>query len=308
MFAFRTLSVSLAASALTISLFVMADGRAAAEEPAALPVAGAATAQAPEPNDIIAKVNGNPITYADVELADEEMGQSLQSVPDQMRFQYLLSALIDRKIVADAAKKKHVDEDPGARRRMAYAQEKALRDFYWLQLMQDRITEKAIEAYYQKHIVEAPAEQEAHAEHILVSSEEEAQKVEAELKKGRSFDEVAKEFSKDSSAGTGGDLGWFRKDDVVPAFGDAVFKLKPGEVSDPIKTQFGWHVIRLIEMREVKKPTLEEARQDVIRGLVQEEGQELMKKLRADADIKIVGADGPAEVNPGQPQIVPDAP
>ena len=265
-------------------------------------------AQAPEPNDVIAKVNGSPITYADVALADETMGSSLQGVPEKMRFQYLLSALIDRKIVAEAAKKKHVDEDPGAKRRMEFAQEKALRDFYWLQLMQSRITEKAIKAYYKKNIADAPAEQEAHAEHILVSNKDDAKKVEAELKAGKDFKAVAKEFSKGPSASNGGDLGWFKKDDVVPAFGDAVFKMKPGQVSDPVKTQFGWHVIKLLEMRDVKKPTLKEAREDVIHGLAQEEGQKLMKTLRANADIEIVGANGgEARANPAEPQIVPDA-
>lgn len=272
-----------------------------------MPAEGGAS-QAPEPNEVIAKVNGDPITYADVALADETMGASLQGVPEQMRFQYLLSALIDRKVVAEAAKKKHVDDDPAAKRRVAFAQEKALRDFYWLKLMQERISEKAIEAYYKKNIADAPAEKEAHAEHILVSSKEDAQKVEAELKSGKDFKAVAKEFSTGPSAQNGGDLGWFKKGDVVPAFGDAVFKMKPGEVSDPVKTQFGWHVIKLLETRDVKKPTLKEAREDVIRGLAQEEGQKLMKKLREDADIEIVGANGDeAQANPDQPQIVPDA-
>lgn len=280
-----------------------------AAEPAAVPAPGAGAGQTPEPNDVIAKVNGSPITYADVALADEEMGSSLQGVAERMRFQYLLSALIDRKVVAETARKKHVADDPGAKRRIEYAQEKALRDFYWLQLMQDRITDKAIEAYYRKNIADAPAEKEAHAEHILVPSKEDAQKAEAELKNGKSFNDVAREFSKGPSAENGGDLGWFKKGDVVPAFGDAVFKMKPGEVSDPVQTRFGWHVIKLLEMRDVKKPTLEEARQDVIRGLAQEEGQKLMKEMRAEADIEIVGANGDeARANPGQPRIVPDAP
>lgn len=277
--------------------------------PATTPAPGGGAGQAPEPNDVIAKVNGSPITYADVALADQEMGASLQGVSEQRRFQYLLSALIDRKVVAETARKKHVEDDPGAKRRIAYAQEKALRDFYWLQLMQDRIDDEAIEAYYQKNIAEAPAEKEAHAEHILVSSEEDAQKAEAELKSGKSFNDVVKEFSTGPSAENGGDLGWFKKGDVVPAFGDAVFKMKPGDVSDPIQTQFGWHVIKLLEMRDVKKPTLEDARQDVIRILAQQEGQKLMEEMRADADIEIVGANGnEARVNPGQPRIVPDAP
>ena len=300
MFAFRTVPLALAASVLSASL-LLSGGHAMAAESAAGP--------APEPNDVIAKVNGSPITYADVALADENMGGSLQGVSEQMRFQYLLSALIDRKVVAETAREKHVDDDPGAKRRIAYAQEKALRDFYWLQLMQSRINDKAIEAYYRKNIAEAPAKKEAHAEHILVSSKEDAQKAEAELKGGKSFNDVAKEFSTGPSAENGGDLGWFKKGDVVPAFGDAVFAMKPGEVSDPVQTQFGWHVIKLLEMRDVKKPTLEEALQDVIRGLAQEEGQKLMKEMRAEADIEIVGADGgEASANPDRPRIVPDAP
>ncbi len=269
-------------------------------------LAGNAAAQEESPADeTVATVNGTPINYSDIALADEEMGAALARLEPEMRFQYLLGMLIDRRVVALAAEEKHVDDDPAVKRRQDYFNEKALRDVYWVQLMQDKVTDEAVRAWYDKNVTKAPAEQEANAKHILVETKEEADGIAAEIEGGKSFEDAAKEHSRDGSSADGGDLGWFRKEDMVPQFGDAVFSLKPGEVSAPVETQFGWHVIKLVEFRDVPKPTFEEAREDIIRQIAREEGQKLMESLRKDAKIEIIGVGEDAAPSGGRPQIVP---
>lgn len=262
------------------------------------------------PDEAVATVNGTPIRYSDLAMADEEMGAALARLEPQVRFQYLLGMLVDRRIVALEAKDKHIEDDPAVKRRRDYFNEKALRDVYWVQLMQDKVTDEAVNAYYDKTIAKAAAEQEAHARHILVQTKEEAEKAAAAIKDGKSFEEVAKDYSKDPGAAQDeGDLGWFRKGDMVPEFDNAVFAMKPGEVSAPVKTQFGWHVIQLVGLRDMAKPSFEEAREDIIRTIAREEGQKLMEKLRADAKIEIVGAESAAPSSsfssPGRLELAP---
>lgn len=251
---------------------------------------GASAAEPAGGDEVIATVNGTPIKLSDVALADEEMGAALAQLPEERQFQYLISMLIDRRIVAEAARAKKLESDPMVKARQAYFDEKVLRDVYWLHLMQDTVSDAAVKAYYDEHIAKAETESEVHALHILVGSKAEAQKISDEIAGGKSFEEVAKAESKDSSAANGGDLGWFKKDGMVPEFGNAVFALKAGEVSAPVETQFGWHVIKLIEKRKSPKPTLEEAHDSIMRELVGKEGNRIMEDLRKAAKIEIVGA------------------
>ena len=250
-------------------------------------------------DETVATVNGKPIKLSDIALADEEMGAALSRLPEEKKFQYLLSMLIDRTIVAEAARSKKMQDDPMVKRREAYFNEKALRDVYWVDLMRDKVGEKQVKAYYDENIAKAEPEMEAHAAHILVSSKEEADKIEAAIKGGKSFEDEAKAMSKDSSAANGGDLGWFKKGDMVPEFANAVFAMKPGQISAPVKTQFGWHVIKLIAMRKAAKPTYDEAHDDIMRLLVRKEGNEVMEDLRKSAKVEIVGAGS------AQPKMVP---
>ncbi|MCF8469560.1 MAG: peptidylprolyl isomerase [Parvibaculum sp.] len=262
------------------------------------------------PDEAVATVNGTSIRYSDLAMADEEMGAALARLEPQVRFQYLLGMLIDRRVVALEAKEKHIGDDPAVKRRQDYFNEKALRDVYWVQLMQDKVTDEAVSAYYDKNIAKAPAEQEAHARHILVQTEGEAEKAAAAIKDGKSFEAVAKDYSANPGAEEDeGDLGWFRKGDMVPEFDKTVFAMKPGEVSAPVKTQFGWHVIQLVGLRDVAKPSLDEAREDIIRTIARAEGQKLMENLRADAKIEIVGVESAAPSSsfssPGRLELAP---
>lgn len=276
----------------------------------AVPFAGGGTATSALAQDegqdaTIVEVNGTPIRYSDVALADEEMGAALARLEPEQRFQYLLGMLIDRRIVAEAAREAKVEDHPEVISRQKYFAEKALRDFYWTQLMQDKVTDATVAARYETDIVKAPPEQEANARHILVQTRAEADKIAAAIAGGLSFDDAVTQYGGSAGTPQDSDLGWFRRDEMVPAFGDAVFALKPGEVSPPVETDFGWHLIQLVDLRDLPKPALEEVRDDIARAIVREEGQKLMEKLRADAKIDVVGA-GEAPSG-GRPQIVPQA-
>ena len=263
-----------------------------------------AAAQENTADEVIATVNGTPIRYSDISFADEEMSTALARLEPNVRFQYLLGLLIDRRIVALAAEEKNVGDDPAVKRRQEYFNEKALRDFYWVQLMQDRVSDEAVRAAYDKNIAAAPPRKEANARHILVDTKEQAAAIAAEIAAGKSFEEAANEQSKDGSGQDGGNLGWFAKEDMVEPFANAVFSMEPGEISAPVQSQFGWHLIEVIEFRDVPKPTFEEAQEDIFRQLAREEGQKLIESLREDAKIEIIGA-GEAAPSGGRPQIVP---
>lgn len=271
-----------------------------------LPVLAAegAAAQDEAADEVVATVNGTPIRYSDIAFADEEMSAALARLEPNVRFQYLLGLLIDRRIVALAAQEKNVADDPAVKRRQEYFNEKALRDFYWVQLMQDRISDETVRAWYDKNIAEAPPEREANARHILVDTEAQATAIAAEIAAGKSFEDAANEHSRDGSGEDGGDLGWFSKGDMVEAFGNAVFSMEPGDISAPVQSQFGWHLIQVIAFREMPKPTFEEAEEEIFRQLAREEGQKLIESLREAAKIEIIGV-GEAAPSGGRPQIVP---
>ena len=278
-----------------------------AVSPALAGIAPALAQEAEPADEVVATVDGSPIRYSDLAMADEEMGAALAQLEPQVRFQYLLGMLVDRRVVAMEARKKHVDDDPAVQRRQEYYSEKALRDVYWVQLMQDKVTDEAIAAWYEKNIVSAPAEREAHARHIIAESEQQAAKIAAEIKDGKSFDAAAAEYARTpGSSGDEGDLGWFRREDMVPEIAGPVFSMQPGDVSGPVQTQFGWHVIQLVGFRDLPKPGLEEARDEIVRRIARDEGQKLMEKLRSDAKIEIIGPESAAPSS-GRPQLVQPA-
>lgn len=243
---------------------------------------------------VLAHVDGTPITLQELALADEEMAAQLGQVPESTRLQYLLSMLIDRRIMALAAKKSGYESDPQARQRNDYYKEKVLRDVYWLHAMAKEITPEAVKAYYDAHYADLPPEQEIHARHILVQTKEDADKALASIKKGEAFEDVAKAVSKDEAASQGGDLGWFKKSDMLPEFSDAAFKLEPGEMSGPVKTSVGWHVIKVIESREATPKTLEQAQTEIVQTLTRDRGRKLIENMRKSAKIEIAGSDQPS--------------
>ena len=277
-------------------VFGVSDGRAAAPD--------AATEAASGADDVVATVNGTEIRFSDIALAEEENAAALARVPADVRFEYLLSLLIDRRIVSLEARAHQMQDDPGVRRRLAYFEDKALRDVYWVSLLNGELSEEVLKEAYQKKYVDAEGEEEVHARHILVASEADAQAAISAVEGGEDFVEAAKRLSTGPSGADGGDLGFFKREDMVGPFAEAAFALEAGQISDPVQTKFGWHVIKVEERRQASVPDFAAVRDQLTFELAQEKGQALMKGLRANAKVEISGA----PVTPGQDTAPQPAP
>jgi len=246
-------------------------------------------------DEVVARVNGTEIRFSDLLLAEEETAQALQGVPEDVKFEYLLSLLIDRLIVSSQARDKGLVDDPAVQRRLAYFENKALRDVYWAQILTSRISDEAAQAFYDEQVASVEPQEEIKARHILVATEEEAAAVVESLAAGGDFEALAREKSTGPSGAEGGDLGYFAAGTMVPEFNDAAFALQAGEVSGPVKTKFGWHIIKVEDRRLQEVPAFELVRDQVVGALAQEEGRKLMEELREAASIEIVAPDGTAE-------------
>jgi peptidyl-prolyl cis-trans isomerase C len=154
-------------------------------------------------------------------------------------------------------------------------------------------TDEAMKKVYEDASKQISGEQEVHARHILVETEEEAKAIEDELKKGADFAELAKKKSKDPGASDGGDLGFFTKDQMVPEFSNVAFALEPGKISDPVKSQFGWHIIKVEEKRNRKAPDFEQVKAQIETYVTRKAQADYVAKLRETA--KVERMDQPAE-------------
>jgi peptidyl-prolyl cis-trans isomerase C len=235
---------------------------------------------------VLAKVNGVEITDEDLAIARDDLSGNL---PPQLQGADRDRALLDNLIVALVISQKAEADKMGAgaefARKLAYLKEKLLTETYLGKIAKDAATDANIQKTYDDVAKQQKPEPELHARHILVENEDDAKKALTRVKGGEDFAKVATEMSKDPGS-KGGDLGWFTKDRMVPEFADAAFKLEPGQISDPVKSQFGWHVIKVEEKRMKEFPKLEQVKDQVVRYVMQRaEGDEVIK-LRDAAKIE----------------------
>ena len=249
--------------------------------------------RAEDANPVLAKVNGAEIRKSDLTLAEEELGPSLAQMDPSAKDDNVLSFLIDMKLVSKAAEDKKVQDSDDFKKRMAFARNRLLMDNLLASEGKAATTDDAMKKVYEDASKQISGEQEVHARHILVETEDEAKTVEDELKKGADFAELAKKKSKDPGSADGGDLGFFTKDQMVPEFANVAFSLEPGKISDPVKTQFGWHVIKVEEKRNRKPPDFEQVKGQIETYVTRKAQAEYVGKLREAA--KIERMDKPAE-------------
>ena len=254
---------------------------------------------------VVAKVDGAPITDEDVAVAMADIGPGLPQKLDQaQRQKYVLEYLIDLKLAAKKAQAQKMDQSPEFEQKLAYYRDKLAMEALLGAVAKAATTEEAERKAYEEAAKAEPPQQEIHARHILLPTEDEAKKALARVKGGEDFAKVANELSKDT-AGDGGDLGWFTKDRMVPEFSDAAFKLKEGEISDPVKTQFGWHVIKVEGVRTKTFPPFEQLKEQAARYVSQKAQSEEVAALHKAAKIEMFDADG--KPLPEAP-AAPDAP
>ena len=240
----------------------------------------AASAQESE-TKVIARINGMEITEKELALAEADLQQQFAQVPADERRAAVLNALIDIKLLEASAVEAGLDQDENFMARMAFARARALHNQYFQKNGLEVITEDELKARYDAEISQFPSETEISARHILLETEEAAKAVIAELDGGADFAELAKSKSTGPSGPGGGDLGYFGKGRMVPEFETEAFALEKGAYSkEPVKTQFGWHVIKKEDERQTEPPAYEDVKEQIRQILAQEKYLELSKAAR----------------------------
>ena len=243
----------------------------------------------------VATVDGIAITYNDVSLVEDELMAVYGQLPEEQRFQTLVGYMVNRILASEAAKKAGLENDADVAKIKAFMERKALQDVYIAKMLMERVREENVTAYYDKEIKNGPVEEEVRARHILLDNREAADAVVADLENGADFAALAKERSKGPSGPSGGDLGYFSKQSMVPAFSDAAFKLAAGETSPPVQTQFGWHVIRVEDRRNRPVPPLDQVRDQIYQLLISEAQRDIYDEMRAKASVDLVDMPGLSE-------------
>lgn len=229
------------------------------------------TVQAHAADAVVAKIGDMEILQSELDLAVSNLDPQLAQLPDEQKKIAALSSAIDVKLFVTKAKADKLDQTSDYKARMKYLADRELHNAYFRKNIVDKVTPEEVKARYDKELADLPKQEEVHARHILVATEDEAKAVIEALDKGGDFAALAKEKSSDSNKDEGGDLGFFARGRMVPEFEEAAFSLAPGSYTKtPVKTQFGYHVIKVDEKRDVAPPTLEEVEPQV-RQLVMRE-------------------------------------
>jgi peptidyl-prolyl cis-trans isomerase C len=266
----------------------------AADRPPAQPSPSTSTpSPMPPGTTVVARVDGTELHLSDVEAAQQNLPPQVQKLPLAQIYPMLLDRLVDGMLITEAGRKEHLDQDPEVQHRLKLYQDRLIQEAYLNRAIKSAETEDQLKARYQTYVKEKPAREEVHARHILVKSEAEANSVIAELDKGADFGELAKKHSTDPGSSSGGDLGYFGHDDMVKEFADAAFALTPGQYTKaPVKTQFGWHVIKVEDHRVSTPPSFEEARKEVSQLVAHDVIDAKLKELRGAAKVETYGLDG----------------
>jgi peptidyl-prolyl cis-trans isomerase C len=235
------------------------------------PDARVANAVIAQPDPMVANVEGHPIFLSDLGDAVQSLPEQLRKMPFEVIYPMLLNRMVDHEALVLMAQRMHLDDDPKVKRQIDTATARVLEGALLERTAVPMVTDADVKARYARDFANQPVVEEVRARHILVGSEEEAKRIIAELDKGADFAALAQRFSKDPDKARGGDLGFFRHDQVWRGFADLAFSLKPGEIAQaPIFNEFGWHVVQTLERRNVPPPTLEQASEAIRKQLLQE--------------------------------------
>lgn len=238
---------------------------------------------------IVATVNGKNITEADVRLAEAEIGSDLGSLPEATKRRVLVEYLIENQLFAEAAEGDKLASSAEFDGRMQYWRRRALRDTYFDKSVKDAVSETDARRFYDEQVKQLKPEVEVQARHILVESEDKAKEIAEKIAHGADFAEMAKEHSKDpGTKDEGGSLGYFSRGQMVPQFEEAAFKLEKGDISQPVQTQFGWHLIQVEDRRERQPPDFSAIKDRLMASMMHRKAQEVAASLRGKANIEYV--------------------
>jgi peptidyl-prolyl cis-trans isomerase C len=245
-----------------------------------------------KPGDtVVATVNGQPITESDLRFAENELGGEIANLPPEVKRRALAEYLIDNELFAKAAEEAKISATPEYEQQMRYLKRRVLRELYFDKTLKGKIGEDEAKKIYTEKIAQLKPEEEIEARHILVDSEEKAKELHAKIVAGADFAQLAKENSTDTgSKDQGGVLGYFGHGQMVPEFEAAAFKLEKGQVSEPVHTNFGWHIIKVDDRRKKEPPSFAAVKDTILNSLVVRKAQDTATELRSKAQVEYVDA------------------
>jgi peptidyl-prolyl cis-trans isomerase C len=276
--------------------------------PAAVHLATSAAAQ----EKPVAKVNGKTITEADMQLAEAEIGNELGSIPPNARRRVILEYILENALVAEAAEAANLGKGQAFDDRMQYWRRRALREYYFEAELKKSVSDADAKKFYDQQVGSAKPQEEVRARHILVDNQGLAKELREKVVKGEDFVALAKQHSKDpGSKDEGGDLGYFGRGQMVPVFEETAFALKPGEVSAPVQSQFGWHIVKLEDRRQRGAPPFDSIKERLVASMIHRKAQEVAADLRGKAQLEYIDTeikaqvDGEKAIRPAPPGITP---
>ena len=267
---------------------------------------------AQDKDPLVAKVNGVEVHQSDLAVAEDEAGQIPPMSPEAKQ-DYLVQFVADMILVSKAAQDKKLGDSADLKRKLEFARKKLLMEGLLQSVGKEAVTDQAMHQVYDEAVKQIAEEKEVHARHILFrapsgddkaakEAEDKVKAVIVRLKKGEDFAKVATDVTEDPSGkANGGDLGYFTKEQMVPEFSDAAFKLETGQISEPVKTQFGWHVIKVEDKRAKQAPKFEDVKSQIENFVMRKAQAELVTKLRADAKIERMDKPAKTEEKPAAP-------
>lgn len=257
------------------------------------PAAVVGAEKTPPADPVVATVDGAEIRRADVLAAHQRLPDRMRGLPLETVFPVLVRGLIDSKLAAAEARRRGLDGDPAVKRHVDRFEEQLLERTFLLRIVEDGISEEMLRARYRRKADGTAGREQVRASHILVETEAEARQAITELAAGADFADVARRRSTGPTGAEGGDLGYFAQGEMLPAFSDAAFALKPGETTkDPVRTRYGWHVVKVLDRRTGVMPPFAEAKAGLRAELAREIAGRTIGELRAKADIRRFAADG----------------
>lgn len=244
----------------------------------------------------VATVDGKEIKRSDLLALKSALSAEMDRVPLEAVYDDVLDYAVTMELLGAKARADGIDKDEAFVKRMHHEENRILFEVAVQQRISAEVTDDALKAAYDKRVAAAPAGEEVRARHILVRSEDEAKAIIAKLKDGGDFAQLAQGTVDRGSAAQGGDLGYFKKGQMVPEFEKAAFELKPGETTEaPVKSQFGWHVIRVEDRRAARAETFEQLEPELRKEMVDAIYASAVEQARAGADVKRFKIDGSAE-------------
>lgn len=244
--------------------------------------------QAVKPATVYATVDGEDIKGSDIQAFTEKLPPQIQSAPADKVLELIVNQMVNDRLVAKAAAADKLESKPDVAARIKEAEAQVIRDAYVEKALAGKVTDATVKAKYDEMVKATPPQDEIRASHILVKDEATAKDVLAQLKKGGDFKALAKKYSLDPTKENGGDLGYFVRNAMVKEFGDAAFAMKKGDLSkEPIKTQFGYHIIKIVDRRAQKRPPLDKVKDQIRAQLTDEQIREIVKKLRDGAKVEL---------------------